>query len=188
VIRPYRGPGRPKLEHPKRLVTLRLDADLLDRLRETGPGRQSRLNDAVRAWTDTPHALSRQPCAAAILRRMASCQPLRTASAVPLIRAELACLPCHTSPMLRAMFIVSEAEAAAIRAASWPRRLSCAGCSPASPTMRTRGSAPGPSPVEAVARPGGWHGRARPSVHAAACQITRLRPRRAARKPGSSTP
>jgi uncharacterized protein (DUF4415 family) len=50
VIRPYRGPGRPKLERPKRLVTLRLDADLLDRLRETGPGWQSRLNDAVRAW------------------------------------------------------------------------------------------------------------------------------------------
>jgi uncharacterized protein (DUF4415 family) len=54
VIRPYRGPGRPKPEHPKRLVTLRLDADLLDRLRETGPGWQSRLNDAVRAWMDDP--------------------------------------------------------------------------------------------------------------------------------------
>jgi uncharacterized protein (DUF4415 family) len=54
VIRPYRGPGRPKLEHPKRLVTLRLDADLLVRLRETGPGWQSRLNDAVRAWMDDP--------------------------------------------------------------------------------------------------------------------------------------
>jgi uncharacterized protein (DUF4415 family) len=50
VIRPYRGPGRPKLERPKRLVTLRLDADPLDRLRETSPGWQSRLNDAVRAW------------------------------------------------------------------------------------------------------------------------------------------
>jgi uncharacterized protein (DUF4415 family) len=54
VIRPYRRPGRPKLERPKRLVTLRLDADLLDRLRETGPGWQSRLNDAVRAWMDAP--------------------------------------------------------------------------------------------------------------------------------------
>jgi uncharacterized protein (DUF4415 family) len=52
VIRPYRGPGRPKLEHPKQLVTLRLDANLLDRLRKTGPGWQSRLNDAVRAWMD----------------------------------------------------------------------------------------------------------------------------------------
>jgi uncharacterized protein (DUF4415 family) len=30
-----------------------LDADLLGRLRETGPGWQSRLNDAVRAWMDS---------------------------------------------------------------------------------------------------------------------------------------
>jgi uncharacterized protein (DUF4415 family) len=42
------------LERPKRLVTLRLDADLLDRLHKTGPGWQSRLNDAVRAWMDAP--------------------------------------------------------------------------------------------------------------------------------------
>jgi uncharacterized protein (DUF4415 family) len=48
------SPGRPKLERPKRLVTLRLDADLLDRLHKTGPGWQSRLNDAVRAWMDAP--------------------------------------------------------------------------------------------------------------------------------------
>jgi uncharacterized protein (DUF4415 family) len=45
-------PGRPRLANPKQLVTLRLDADLLGRLRETGPGWQSRLNDAVRAWMD----------------------------------------------------------------------------------------------------------------------------------------
>jgi hypothetical protein len=32
------------------------------------------------------------------------------------------------------------------KVASWPRRLSCADYSPASPTMRTRGSAPGPLP------------------------------------------
>jgi uncharacterized protein (DUF4415 family) len=54
VIRPSRGPGRPKSERPKRLVTLRLDADLLDRLREMGPGWQSWLNDAVRAWMGAP--------------------------------------------------------------------------------------------------------------------------------------
>jgi uncharacterized protein (DUF4415 family) len=52
VIRPYRGPGRPKVAHPKHLVTLRLDVDLLARLRASGPGWQSRLNDAVRAWMD----------------------------------------------------------------------------------------------------------------------------------------
>jgi uncharacterized protein (DUF4415 family) len=54
VIRPYRGPGRPKLEAPKRQVTVRLDADLLDRLRGSGPGWQGRLNDAIRAWLDQP--------------------------------------------------------------------------------------------------------------------------------------
>jgi uncharacterized protein (DUF4415 family) len=53
VIRPGRSSGRPKLDHPKQLVTLRLDADLLSRLRRTGPGWQSRLNDAVRVWIDS---------------------------------------------------------------------------------------------------------------------------------------
>jgi uncharacterized protein (DUF4415 family) len=54
VIRPYRGPGRPKSDNPKRMVSLRLDADLLGRLRETGAGWQSRVNDALRAWMDQP--------------------------------------------------------------------------------------------------------------------------------------
>lgn len=40
--------GRPPLENPKRQVTLRLDGDLLDRLRATGPGWQSRINDILR--------------------------------------------------------------------------------------------------------------------------------------------
>lgn len=40
--------GRPKLEHPKRQVTLRLDSDLIDRLRETGAGWQSRVNEMLR--------------------------------------------------------------------------------------------------------------------------------------------
>ena len=52
VIRPAQGtltrPGRPKLEHPKRQVTLRLDSDVLDRLRESGPGWQSRINAILR--------------------------------------------------------------------------------------------------------------------------------------------
>jgi uncharacterized protein (DUF4415 family) len=52
VIRPSRGRGRPKLTHPKRFVTLRLDADLVDRLRETGRGWQSRVNQVLRSWTD----------------------------------------------------------------------------------------------------------------------------------------
>ena len=52
VIRPASGTltrrGRPKLEHPKRQVTVRLDSDLVDRLRETGPGWQSRINALLR--------------------------------------------------------------------------------------------------------------------------------------------
>ena len=52
LIRPANGtltrPGRPRLAHPKRQVTLRLDADLIDQLRATGPGWQSRINTMLR--------------------------------------------------------------------------------------------------------------------------------------------
>ncbi len=52
LIRPANGtltrPGRPRLDHPKRQVTLRLDADLLDQLRASGPGWQSRINTLLR--------------------------------------------------------------------------------------------------------------------------------------------
>lgn len=52
VVRPAQGTltkrGRPKLENPKRQVTLRLDSDLIDRLRESGPGWQSRINEILR--------------------------------------------------------------------------------------------------------------------------------------------
>ena len=44
--------GRPKLEQPKKQVTLRLDADLLDGLRATGPGWQTRINDVLRDWLE----------------------------------------------------------------------------------------------------------------------------------------
>lgn len=52
VVRPASGTltkrGRPKLESPKRQITLRLDGDLIDRLRETGPGWQRRINEILR--------------------------------------------------------------------------------------------------------------------------------------------
>lgn len=44
--------GRPPLPNAKRQVTVRLDPDLLDRLRATGPGWQTRLNKAVREWLE----------------------------------------------------------------------------------------------------------------------------------------
>jgi len=52
VLRPATGTltkrGRPRSENPKRQVTLRLDGDLIDRLRATGPGWQSKINDILR--------------------------------------------------------------------------------------------------------------------------------------------
>jgi uncharacterized protein (DUF4415 family) len=40
--------GRPKSQNPKKLVSLRLDGDLLVRLKEQGPGWQTRVNDELR--------------------------------------------------------------------------------------------------------------------------------------------
>jgi uncharacterized protein (DUF4415 family) len=52
LIRPANGTltkrGRPKLDNPKQQVTIRLDSDVIDRLRNSGPGWQSRINDILR--------------------------------------------------------------------------------------------------------------------------------------------
>jgi uncharacterized protein (DUF4415 family) len=52
VVNPARGTltrrGRPPLANPKRQVTLRLDADIVSRLRAGGPGWQSRINEILR--------------------------------------------------------------------------------------------------------------------------------------------
>lgn len=45
-----RGTGRPRSPTPKKQVTIRLDPDVLQRLRATGPGWQTRIGDAVREW------------------------------------------------------------------------------------------------------------------------------------------
>lgn len=52
VIRPARRPGRPKSEAAKKLVSLRLDSDVVERFRATGPGWQSRINAALREHLD----------------------------------------------------------------------------------------------------------------------------------------
>jgi uncharacterized protein (DUF4415 family) len=44
-----RGPGRPKLASPKEAVHLRLDSELVAKLRESGPGWQTRVNEMLRA-------------------------------------------------------------------------------------------------------------------------------------------
>jgi uncharacterized protein (DUF4415 family) len=52
VLRPATGTltrrGRPRLEQPKKQVTLRLDQDVLDRFRADGPGWQSRINEVLK--------------------------------------------------------------------------------------------------------------------------------------------
>ncbi|MDE2486259.1 MAG: BrnA antitoxin family protein [Alphaproteobacteria bacterium] len=46
--RAFRG-GRPRLERPKKQVTVRLDADVLEAMKATGPRWQTRVNAVLRA-------------------------------------------------------------------------------------------------------------------------------------------
>ena len=41
--------GRPRLQRPKKSVHLRLDQDVIDKFKATGPGWQTRINEALRA-------------------------------------------------------------------------------------------------------------------------------------------
>lgn len=43
-----RGPGRPKSEARKELISVRLDPDIVSKLREAGPGWQSQINALLR--------------------------------------------------------------------------------------------------------------------------------------------
>lgn len=40
--------GRPRAEAPKERLTIRLDAEIVEHFRSTGPGWQSRINEALR--------------------------------------------------------------------------------------------------------------------------------------------
>ena len=40
--------GRPPLDRPKKLVSIRLDANVLDKFKATGKGWQSRMNDVLK--------------------------------------------------------------------------------------------------------------------------------------------
>jgi uncharacterized protein (DUF4415 family) len=48
LIRPARAVGRPRKAAPKEAVNIRLDPDVLAHFRATGPGWQSRINEALR--------------------------------------------------------------------------------------------------------------------------------------------
>jgi uncharacterized protein (DUF4415 family) len=41
--------GRPPLEKPKKAINIRLDQDVIEKFRRTGPGWQSRINEALKA-------------------------------------------------------------------------------------------------------------------------------------------
>jgi uncharacterized protein (DUF4415 family) len=43
-----RSRGRPAKERPRKVVSLRMDQDILDKFRATGKGWQSRVNEALR--------------------------------------------------------------------------------------------------------------------------------------------
>jgi uncharacterized protein (DUF4415 family) len=45
--------GRPKLECPKVAVTIRYDAEIIERFRSGGDGWQTRMNNALRDWLKT---------------------------------------------------------------------------------------------------------------------------------------
>lgn len=40
--------GRPKLENPKQAISIRLDAEVIERFKASGDGWQSRMNEALR--------------------------------------------------------------------------------------------------------------------------------------------
>ena len=47
-MQPLRRPGRPKVEQPKVPVTMRVDADVLEALKASGTGWQTRVNQVLR--------------------------------------------------------------------------------------------------------------------------------------------
>ena len=40
--------GRPPMDKPKKAISIRLDQDVIDRFKATGPGWQSRINEALK--------------------------------------------------------------------------------------------------------------------------------------------
>lgn len=53
AIRRHRGRRGPQKAPTKELISLRIDRDVVDRLRSTGPGWQTRANEALRAYAAT---------------------------------------------------------------------------------------------------------------------------------------
>lgn len=51
-VKILKKPGRPVSANPKEVVTLRLDADILEHFKEGGAGYQTRINNALRDLID----------------------------------------------------------------------------------------------------------------------------------------
>ena len=52
-VKPLVRRGRPLGSGTKTQVTLRLDADVVDKFRASGDGWQTRINDALKSWVQT---------------------------------------------------------------------------------------------------------------------------------------
>jgi uncharacterized protein (DUF4415 family) len=52
VVQPAKRPGRTRSGTAKKLIALRLDRDVIERFRATGPGWQSRINRVLRAYLE----------------------------------------------------------------------------------------------------------------------------------------
>src|SRR5215813_10879634 len=52
LILPAKHPGRPKSGAAKNLIALRLDPDVIERFRATGPGWQSRISAVLRDYLE----------------------------------------------------------------------------------------------------------------------------------------
>ena len=52
-VKPLVRRGRPLGSGTKTQVTLRLDADIVDKFRASGDGWQTRINDALKSWLQT---------------------------------------------------------------------------------------------------------------------------------------
>ena len=56
AVKPFVRVGRPPKEAPKVPTTIRFDADVLDALKASGKGWQTRVNQAIRDWLKTHSA------------------------------------------------------------------------------------------------------------------------------------
>jgi uncharacterized protein (DUF4415 family) len=64
--------GRPRIENPKEAVKLRIDADVLAKFRQSGPGWQTRINSILRAAVSVPAARAAKAAAKRMAPKRAS--------------------------------------------------------------------------------------------------------------------